>query len=67
MAGYILHLRPEATNALQTAVYLTRVIACTMPVYALAVLLACVLDEMWQFMGACLFWVLLFMLQARFD
>jgi hypothetical protein len=38
-----------------------------MPVYALAVLLACVLDEMWQFMGACLFWVLLFMLQARFD
>ena len=37
---------------MQAIVYLMRVIACTMAIYALAVLLACVLDEMWQFMGA---------------
>jgi hypothetical protein len=67
MAGYILHLRPEATSALQALVYLTRVIACTLPIYALAVLLACVLDEMWQFMGACFFWIAVFLLQAKFD
>jgi hypothetical protein len=67
MAGYILHLRPEATSALQAAAYLTRVIACTMPVYALTVLLACLLDEMWQFMGACFFWVFVFMLQSKIE
>jgi hypothetical protein len=67
MACYILHLRPEATSALQAVVYLTRVIVCTMPIYALAVLMACALDEMWQFMGACFFWVAVFLLQARFD
>jgi hypothetical protein len=67
MAGYILHLRPEATSALQALVYLTRVIACALPIYALAVLLACVLDEMWQFMGACFFWIAVFLLQAKFD
>jgi hypothetical protein len=67
MAGYILHLRPEATSALQAMVYLTRVIACTLPIYALAVLLACVLDEMWQFMGACFLWVAVFLLQSRFE
>jgi hypothetical protein len=67
MAGYVLYLRPEATSALQALVYLTRVIACTMPIYALAVLLACVLDEMWQFMGACIFWVAVFLSQAKFD
>ena len=37
-----------------------------MPIYALAVLLACVLDEIWQFMGACFFWVAVFLLQSRF-
>jgi hypothetical protein len=67
MAGYILHLRPEATSALQALVYLTRVIVCTMAIYAFSVLLACVLDEMWQFMGACFFWVAVFLLQARLE
>jgi hypothetical protein len=67
MASYILHLRPEATSCLQAVVYLTRVIVCTMPVYALSVLMACVLDEMWQFMGACFFWVAVFLLQSKFD
>jgi hypothetical protein len=67
MAGYILHLRPEATSALQALFYLTRVIVCTMAIYAFSVLLACVLDEMWQFMGACFFWVAVFLLQARLE
>ncbi len=67
MAVYVLHLRPEATSALQALVYLTRVIACTMPLYALAVLLACVLDEMWQFTGACIVWTAVFLLQSKFD
>jgi hypothetical protein len=67
MVGYILYQRPEATSALQALVYLTRVIACTLPIYALSVLLACVLDEMWQFMGACFFWIAVFILQAKFD
>jgi hypothetical protein len=67
MAGYILFLRPEATSALQALVYMTRVIVCTMAVYALSVLLACVLDEMWQFMVACIFWVVAFVLQSRID
>jgi hypothetical protein len=67
MAGYILHLRPEATSALQALAYFTRVIACTMAVYALSVLMACVLDEMWQFTGAFIFWTALFLVQSKFD
>jgi hypothetical protein len=67
MAGYILHLRPEATSALQALMYMTRVIVCSMAVYALSVLLACVLDEMWQFMVACIFWAVVFVLQSRID
>jgi F0F1-type ATP synthase membrane subunit c/vacuolar-type H+-ATPase subunit K len=67
MAGYILLRRPEATSALQSLVYLTRAIVCTMPVYALSVLVACVLDEMWQFMSACFVWVAVFLLQARVE
>ena len=67
MAGYILHLRPEATSALQALVYLTRVIVCTMAIYAFSVLLACVLDEIWQFTGAFIVWPMVFLLQAKFD
>jgi hypothetical protein len=67
MAGYILFLRPEATSAMQALVYMTRVIVCTMAVYALSVLLACVLDEMWQFMVACFFWIFVFMLQSKIE
>jgi hypothetical protein len=67
MVGYLLHLRPETTSTLQALLYLARVITCTLPIYALAVLLACVLDEMWQFMGACIIWVAVFFLQSKFD
>jgi hypothetical protein len=67
MVGYMLFLRPEATSALQALMYMTRVIVCTMAVYALSVLLACVLDEMWQFMVACFIWVVVFVLQSKID
>ena len=62
MAGSTLFRGPGATSALQACQYLTRAIVCTMAVYALSTLLACLLDEMWQFTGACLclgaFWLL---------
>ena len=67
MAGYILHLRPEATTALQALVYLIRVIVCTMAIYSFSVLLACVLDEIWQFTGAFIVWLVVFLLQAKFN
>jgi hypothetical protein len=67
MAGYILHLRPESTSALQALIYLTRTIVCTMAIYAFSVLLSCVLDETWQFTGAFIFWTAVFLIQAKFD
>jgi hypothetical protein len=67
MAGYILHLRPESTSALQALIYLTRTIVCTMAIYAFSVLLSCVLDEIWQVTGAFIFWTAVFLLQAKFD
>ncbi|MGD0800167.1 MAG: hypothetical protein ABR906_02510 [Terracidiphilus sp.] len=66
MAGYMLFLRPEATSALQVLEYMTRAVSCTMAVYALSVLLACVLDEMWQMYAAILCCTAVFMLQQRF-
>jgi hypothetical protein len=66
MAGYILFRRAEPVGALQSLAYIARAVVCTMAVYALSVLLACVLDEMWQFMGACLIWFAVFLLGSRF-
>ena len=60
-----LMMRPGSLSAMQAVAYGTRAVMCTMAVYALAVLLACVLDEMWQFTGACLFWAVFFFLQSR--
>src|ERR1017187_9106791 len=45
MAGFSLFQRPGATSALQSLAYITRAIVCNMAVYALSVLLACLLDE----------------------
>ena len=67
MAGYTLFLSPGPASASQAITYIARAILCTMPIYALSVLLACLLDEMWQFMGGCFIWVAMFMLQSRFD
>jgi len=65
MAGYTLFERPGATPVLQFLAYVTRAIVCTMAVYALSVLLACLLDEMWQFYGGCLCCIAVFLLQSR--
>ncbi len=65
MAGLTLFWGPGATSALQAIQYGTRAIVCTMAVYAVSVLLACVLDEMWQFMGACLCLSAVLLLQSR--
>jgi hypothetical protein len=65
MAGYTLFETPGTTPVLQYLAYVTRAIVCTMAVYALSVLLACVLDEMWQFYGGCLCCIAVFLLQSR--
>ena len=59
--------RPGATSAFQLFSYMTRAIVCTMAISALSTLLACLLDEMWQFSGAVLCCIALFLLQSRFD
>jgi len=66
MAGYALFHRPEPASASQALSYIARDVVCTMAVYSLSVLLACVLDEMWQFMGACFAWIAVYLLQSRF-
>lgn len=66
MAAYVLFHRPEPTSTSQAIAYIARATVCSMAVYALSVLLACVLDEMWQFMGACLAWIAVYLLQSRF-
>ena len=67
MAGYTLFRMPAATDSLHILMYLMRAIVCTAPAYALSVLLACVLDEAWQFLGACIAWAGVFLLQSRID
>jgi hypothetical protein len=61
----MLFLKPGAVSALQAFDYMVRAVVCAMAVYALSVLLACVLDEMWQFTGACILWVGFFLLQSK--
>ncbi|HTW78667.1 MAG TPA: hypothetical protein VME23_03880 [Terracidiphilus sp.] len=46
--------------------YGMRVLVCTLPVFALSTLLACLLDEMWQFTGGTLLLLLVAALQIRF-
>lgn len=67
MAVLTLLRRPEATSAFQFFQYGIRAIVCTMAVYALSALLACVLDEMWQFGGSCLCLSAVWLLQTRSD
>jgi len=66
MAVYVLFHRPEATSALQALSYIGGAVVCAMAVYSLSVFLACVLDELWQFMGACLVWAVVFVVESRF-
>ena len=45
---------PQGTTIQQIAVLGFRSIICSMAVYAVAVLLSCLLDEMWMFTASCL-------------
>jgi len=67
MASYTLYLSPGPVNALQAFTYIARVILCDLPIYAIAVLLACLLDEIWHFIGDSFIWTIVFLLQSRFD
>jgi hypothetical protein len=64
--GLTLYFRPEATPGIQSLQYGVRAIVCTMAIYSLSALLACVLDETWQFTGSCLILGALWALQSRF-
>jgi len=65
MAAYTVFQRPGGTTAPQFLVYLARAMVCTMVVYALSTLLACLLDEMWQFYSGFLCCIAAFVLQFR--
>jgi hypothetical protein len=67
MVGYTLLQRPESTSALQALVFLTRSIVCTMAIYASSVLLACLLDEMWQIMAGFMCWIAVLALGFKFN
>ncbi|MGA3210398.1 MAG: hypothetical protein ABSD20_03770 [Terriglobales bacterium] len=67
MAGFTLLQRPGAASAPQCLAYVVRAIVCTMAVYALSVLLACLLDEVWQLIAASLCWIAVLVLQIKFD
>jgi hypothetical protein len=67
MAAFTLFQRPGSTSAAQSLAYVARAAICTMAVYALSVLLACLLDEVWQLMASCLCWTVVLVLQTRFN
>ncbi|HWQ54304.1 MAG TPA: hypothetical protein VN442_11505 [Bryobacteraceae bacterium] len=67
MAGLTLYWMPGAIRIAQVLQYGTRAIVCTLAVYAASAFLACVLDEMWQFMGAWLCLTVVWLLQPRSD
>jgi hypothetical protein len=66
MAGYTVTQQPGGASVFEALEYIARAIVCTMAVYALSVLMACVLDEMWQFYVATFCWIAFYLLQSRF-
>jgi len=67
MAEFTLLQIPGGASVIQSISYIARAVACTMAIYALSTVLACLLDEMWQCSGVCLFCVALFLAQSRSD
>jgi ABC-2 type transport system permease protein len=65
LAGYTLLQRPGGASSFEVVEYVARSIVCTMAVYALSVLMACVLDEMWQFYATSFFWMAFYLAQSR--
>jgi hypothetical protein len=66
LAGYTVIQHPGGASAMQAVEYIARAMVCTIAVYALSVLMACVLDEMWQFYAASFCWIGFYLLQSRF-
>lgn len=55
MAAQALYFHPpQPLTVAQVALYGVRAIVCSLAIYALAVLLSCLLDEMWMFWVCCL-------------
>lgn len=65
VTGLALFWAPGPVSTPEVLRYEARAIVCTMAVYALSTLLACFLDEMWQFSGVCLLLVAVWQLQSR--
>ena len=66
MGAFTLYRHPGGVTALQALLYLARLIICSMAIYAFSTLLACLLDEMWQFTGATLALGALLFVENRF-
>jgi hypothetical protein len=66
MGAIALAWTPGPMSAAQVMQYGLRALVCTLPVFALSTLLACLLDEMWQFSGSCLVLFLIAGLQFKF-
>jgi len=67
LGGLALAVSPEALSTAQTLQYLGRAIVCVMSAYALSAMLACVLDDVWQFQGGFLILGAIWLLQSRSD
>lgn len=57
---------PAPFSLTQALIYLTRTLITTMVIYTFSVLLACFLDEMWQFTGAVMILSTAWLVQIRF-
>jgi len=66
MAAIALAWSPGPVSSGQLIQYGVRVLVCTLPVFALSTLMACLLDEMWQFTGATFLLLIIAGLQFRF-
>jgi hypothetical protein len=66
LAAYTVIQRPGSASVFEAFAYIARAIICTMAVYALSVLMACLLDEMWQFYAASFCWIAFYLFQSRF-
>ena len=66
ITGLSLLWATETISAQEAIRYETRAIVCAMAVYALSTLLACFLDEMWQFSSVLLLLAAVWLLQSRF-
>lgn len=53
VAGAVCFHPPQPTTILQLALFGVRLVVCSMALYTMAVLFACILDEIWTFTVSC--------------